>query len=302
MVSEFMLQQTQVATVVPYFERWMKRFPDFAALAAATEEEVLSLWQGLGYYSRARRLHQAANKVCNEFAGKLPSDREAIASLPGVGRYTAGAIAAFAFNRRVPTVDGNIARVLARILNLKEPLDSADGQKQLWDAAAALLPRNGSRIHTSALMELGALLCTARSPQCLVCPIRPHCATREPETLPRKRARPKVVAIDEGCGWVIQRDRILLEFQTGPRWRGLWKLPGLRRSSDEEPIFQSIYPFTNHKVTLRVHRMAAPRRAGAPLAWVSLADISSLPLAAPHRRAIVHLLKTRPPVGATPSR
>jgi A/G-specific adenine glycosylase len=290
MVSEFMLQQTQVATVVPYFERWMERFPSFVALAAAAEEEVLSLWQGLGYYSRARRLHEAAIKVCRTFGGELPSDVETIATLPGVGRYTAGAIAAFAFDRAVPTVDGNIARVLARLVDFQQPIDSAGGQRELWESAVALLPTRGGRIHTSALMELGALLCTVRNPQCLICPVRDHCAADEPETLPRKRPRPRVIAIDEGCGWLVQDDRILLEQQTGPRWRGLWKLPKMVNPLAEEPIFRSVYPFTNHRVILRVHRMSAPPLIEPPLAWLALSEIASLPLAAPHRRAIVHLL------------
>ena len=290
MVSEFMLQQTQVATVLPYFERWMERFPSFSALAAATEEEVLSLWQGLGYYSRARRLHRAAMKVCELFGGDLPTDVESIATLPGVGRYTAGAIAAFAFDHAVPTVDGNIARVLARLLSLQSPIDSTQGQRELWESAVALLPAGGGRLHTSALMELGALLCTARNPQCLICPVRAYCAAEEPESLPRKRPRPRVIAIDEGCGWLVQDDRILLEQQTGSRWRGLWKLPRLVEHLTEEPMFRSVYPFTNHRVTLRVHRMNVPPRVEPPLAWLALSEISSLPLAAPHRRAIVHLL------------
>ena len=291
MVSEFMLQQTQVATVIPYFERWMKRLPTFAALAAASEEEVLSLWQGLGYYSRARRLHQAASKVCEHFGGSLPQELELIASLPGVGRYTAGAIASFAFDLPVPTVDGNIARVLSRLVNLQKPIDSAEGQAELWETALALLPPRGGRLHNSAIMEFGALLCTVRNPQCLICPIQRHCAATEPETLPVKRPRPQVIAIDEGCGWLIEKGRILLEQQKGPRWRGLWKLPKLAQPASDEPLFRSVYPFTNHRVTLRVHPMDLPRRVEPPLAWLALSAIPDLPLAAPHRRAIVHLLR-----------
>jgi A/G-specific adenine glycosylase len=290
-VSEFMLQQTQVATVIPYFERWMRRFPSFTDLAAATENDVLSLWQGLGYYSRARRLHEVARLVAGHFGGDLPSDLETISSLPGVGPYTAGAIAAFAFDRATPTIDGNIARVLTRLANLQEPIDSAEGKKSLHQAAVELLPDRGGRLHTSALMELGALICTARSPKCLVCPVRTDCATPEPESLPRKRARPPTIALDETCSWIVARDRILLEWQSGPRWRGLWKLPRNANSPTGEPLFRSTYPFTNHRVTLRVHPGTPPKAPSPRLEWHPLSNIESIPLAAPHRRAIMHLLE-----------
>jgi len=286
LVSEFMLQQTHVATVIPYFERWMQRFPDFATLAAASEEDVLSLWQGLGYYSRARNLHRAAKRVVAEHAGELP---EEIASLPGIGRYTAGAIAAFAFDRAVPTVDGNIARVIARLLNLHTPIDSADGQAMIWQAASALLPPRGGRLYTSALMELGALLCTPRNPQCLLCPVREFCSAEEPEKIPVKKPRAKTVALDEPCGWIHRQGEVLLEQQTGSRWRGLWKLPRIE-PPDFAPLHTLEYPFTNHRVTLRVFAASAPKSLPDNQAWIREADLEALPLAAPHRRAIRALL------------
>ena len=295
LVSEFMLQQTQVATVIPYFERWLARFPDFATLAAADEHDVLSLWQGLGYYSRARNLHHAAQKVVAEFGGELPNDDTAIASLPGVGRYTVGAIASFAFDRPAATVDGNIARVLARLLDLRLPIDAKEGQARLWAAAQSLLPQGpkGGRLHTSALMELGALLCLPRNPQCLICPVQSFCAASEPETLPIKKARPKTVELDEPCAWITRPGAILLEQQPGPRWRGLWKLPRLPEDAPEpaaDPIYRAEYPFTNHRVKLRVYPTPEPQTPGATQAWIAYAQLETLPLTAPHRRAIRALL------------
>lgn len=288
LVSEFMLQQTQVATVIPYFERWMQRFPDFGTLAAAREEDVLSLWQGLGYYSRARNLHRAAKLVVEEHGGELPDD---VASLPGIGRYTAGAIAAFAFDRAVPTVDGNIARVIARLLDLHTPIDSADGQAAIWQAASALLPPRGGRLYTSALMELGALLCTPRNPQCLLCPVREFCSATEPEKIPVKKPRARTVALDEPCGWIHRRGELLLEQQTGSRWRGLWKLPRIE-PPELAPLHVLEYPFTNHRVTLRVFAASAPKTAQDNQAWIREADLEALPLVAPHRRAIRALLES----------
>ena len=186
-----MLQQTQVATVRDYYARWLVRFPDFNALAAASEADVLHVWQGLGYYARARNLHRAAQEVAANYGGKLPDDLAAIAALPGVGRYTAGAVASFAFDRATPIIDANIARVLARLLNLQEPIDTTRGSEILWKTAEELLPARGGRMHNSALMELGALICTPRSPQCLICPVREHCRAKNPETLPKKKAAPE---------------------------------------------------------------------------------------------------------------
>ena len=291
MVSEFMLQQTQVATVLPFFERWMARFPDFASLAAATEAQVLGLWQGLGYYSRARNLHRAAQHVVAEFGGVLPADAAAIAKLPGVGSYTAGAIASFAFDLPVVTIDGNIARVLARLADSHEPIDTAAGARVLQRVAAELLPATGGREHTSAIMELGALLCAPAKPQCLLCPVREECRTTDPDSLPIKKPRPKIVPLREDCAWIMRGRRILLSQQTGSRWRGLWKLPPLTTPvNGHEPISFLTYPFTHHRVQLSIYRGAAPERLAPNEQWFLTAELSDVALTAPHRRAIEHLL------------
>ncbi len=295
LVSEFMLQQTQVATVRDYYARWLQRFPDFTALGAASEDDVLHVWQGLGYYARARNLHRAAKEVVARHGGVLPDDLAAIAALPGVGRYTAGAVASFAFDRATPIIDANIARVLARLLNLREPIDTTHGSEILWQTAEDLLPSGarGGRIHNSALMELGALLCTPRQPQCLICPVREHCRTTEPELLPVKKPRRKTVALAENCAWIVREGKLLLEQQTGSRWRGLWKLPVLEQppASPQNGLLLAFdYPFTHHRVTLSVFSAKAPRAALSPAqCWVSLAQIDTIALAAPHRRAIKRL-------------
>ena len=298
MVSEFMLQQTQVATVIPFYEKWLARFPNFASLAAATEAEVLAVWQGLGYYARARNLHAAAKQVVAEHGGNLPADPTALAKLPGVGRYTVGAIASFAFDQPVAAIDANIARVLARLLDLHEPIDGTKGGAILWKAAEDLLPKTGGRLHTSALMELGALLCAPNKPQCLLCPVREQCRATDPELLPIKKARTKTVAMREDCAWIISGRHILLEQQTGARWRGLWKLPALpdpstignREVPVPEPLTFLTYPFTHHRVSLSVFDFPAPRRLEGNQQWFLLAELAHVALAAPHRRAIEGVL------------
>jgi A/G-specific adenine glycosylase len=292
MVSEFMLQQTQVATVLPFYERWLARFPDFATLAAATEAQVLAVWQGLGYYSRARNLHRAAQQIVAEFGGVLPADAGKIAGLPGVGSYTAGAIASFAFDLPVVTIDGNIARVLARLVDCREPIDTKAGADILRHAAAQLLPAAGGREHTSALMELGALLCTPGKPQCLLCPVRDDCRTDDPDSLPIKNPRAKIVPLREDCAWIVRGRRILLEQQTGPRWRGLWKLPALATPvNGDEPLSFLTYPFTHHRVELSIYRAPAPPRLAPNEQWFLSAELADIALTAPHRRAIEHLLR-----------
>ncbi len=292
LVSEFMLQQTQVATVVPFFVRWMERFPDLIRLAEAAEDDVLRLWQGLGYYSRARNLHRAAKLVVDRFGGVLPSDPALLASLPGVGPYAAGAIASFAFDRPAPAVDANIARVLARLANVRQPIDAPAGNRIIWALASALLPeQDGGRLHTSALMELGALVCLPKKPQCLVCPVRSHCRAQEPETLPQKAPRKPTIQRREDAAWIRSEQGILLERQTGRRSGGLWSLPKLEVHQTTEPLFQTVYPFTHHRVTLQVHAAPPPAVLSAEQRWFAperILDEAALP--AGHRRAVAALL------------
>ncbi len=284
-----MLQQTQVATVIPYYHRWLARFPDFSTLAVATEHDVLSLWQGLGYYSRARNLHRAAQAVVAQHGGKIPADPAAIRALPGVGRYTAGAVASFAFDLPEPIVDANVARVIARLIDLRTPIDSTKGQSALWLEAGKLVPKKRAGLFNAALMELGALLCKPSNPRCEECPVRSHCRSLAAGTthiLPIKKPRRKRIELIENCAWFFQNGRILLEQQTGPRWKGLWKLPLLTNAPKTKPILSAEYPFTHHRILLKVHKSAAPKHLKMEQAWHSLESLKSLPLTAPHRRAI----------------
>ena len=291
LVSEIMLQQTQVATVVPYFERWMQRFPDTVTLASASEQEVLHAWQGLGYYSRARNLHQAARKIASDHHGIFPSDPEHIRALPGVGRYTAGAIATFAFDEPSPPVDGNIVRVIARLLDLWEPVDSASGLEQVWETASRWQPQTQAGEFNEALMELGALICTPRAPACLICPVRMFCSAQQPELLPVKKPRPRTVRMVEECGWIVRHGEVLLEQQTGTRWHGLWKLPLLTEPHAGVPLVALVYPFTNHRVELSVYHGSSPLIMAENQRWFGLADLEMTPMPAPHRRALKRLLK-----------
>ena len=305
LVSEFMLQQTQVATVIPYYERWLARFPDVAALARAPEAEVLRAWEGLGYYARARNLHRAARAIVATHGGVFPMELTAIAALPGVGRYTAGAVASFAFDQPAAAVDANIARVLARWLDLRTPIDTTAGQAALWATAERLMPALGEdgvgpRHWNSALMELGALVCRARAPACLVCPAQGWCGTfaaGTQETVPVKKAARAAVALDEPCAWVVSERGLLLQQGTaGARWRGLWKLPPLAALPDLDavPRFRLVYPFTHHRVTLWVFDAPAPATGLADgQRWWPLAELEQVAMAAPHRRAVRALLRER---------
>ena len=174
-ISEIMLQQTTVVAVIPYFERFLGRFPTVADLAAADESEVLRLWEGLGYYSRARNLHRAAKVIVEQYSGLFPTELDTLQSLPGVGRYTAGAIASFAFDQRAPIVEANTLRLYSRLIGYAGDPRSRDGQERLWAFAEDILPRKGAGRLNQALMELGATVCSPREPDCESCPVHAHC-------------------------------------------------------------------------------------------------------------------------------
>lgn len=294
LVSEFMLQQTQVVTATAYFERWMLRFPDIQTLADAPEQDVLKEWQGLGYYSRARNLHKAAKQIVERFGGEIPDDPAQLRSLPGVGPYSAGAIASFAFDRPAAAVDANIARVLARLANFHTPIDTPAGSQEIWQMATELLPQtSGGRLHTSALMELGAMVCSPRLPQCLICPIQSFCRAKSPESLPVKSPRRATISINEHAAWIVQNEQLLLEQQSGRRAGGLWKLPSLEGMLPDVPIlYEDVYPFTHHKITLTVQEAGLPPQQTKEQQWFPIKSVlTDAPLTAGHRRAIEALAK-----------
>ena len=233
-LSEAMLQQTRVETVRPYFQRWTEQFPTLADLAEASLEDVLKAWEGLGYYSRARNLHRAVREVRDRFDGKVPDDLTTFRSLPGVGRYTAGAVMSIAFDQPHPVVDGNVRRVFARWLDLPEP-----DQELLWSAAGKLVRGNRPGALNQALMELGATVCTPRSPRCGICPVADRCraraaGTQEQRPLRRKRAP---LPQEDRVAAIVEQDGALLMARRRPEGRlgGMWEFPGGPVAANEAP-------------------------------------------------------------------
>jgi len=285
-----MLQQTQVATVIPYYNKWLPRFPDFASLARASENDVLRAWQGLGYYNRARNLHATARTVIDRHLGRFPRSVEQMQQLPGIGKYTAHAVASFAFDQSVPIVESNTARVLTRLFDFRKPIDSEAGRQTLWQYAAVLVPKFHASIFNSAFIDLGALVCVPRQPKCGICPVKKFCAAESPQTLPVRKSPPHTKRLIEEHAFVVRRGKILLEQSSG-RWRGMWILPPLqRRSANQRPFYRSIFPFTHHRVMLNV--FARPRqKIGRPSQrWLRLDALESIPIPSPHRKAVRQLL------------
>jgi A/G-specific adenine glycosylase len=295
LVSEFMLQQTQVATVIPYYHKWLRRFPDFASLARASENEVLRVWQGLGYYARARNLHATAKTVMDRHGGNFPQGIGQMRQLSGIGKYTAHAVASFAFNQSVPIVEANTGRVLARLFNLRESIDSDAGRKTLWQYAASLLPKSDAATFNSALLDLGALICVARKPKCDVCAVKTFCRAKNPAALPVRKSRPETKQLFETHALIVRRGRILLE-QSRHRWRGMWILPPLepdclkQRRFQRRPVYKSVFPFTHHRVTLSVYRRPAAKRIVPGQEWFG--SIEEIAMPSPHRRAAQSLIQT----------
>jgi A/G-specific adenine glycosylase len=228
-LSEVMLQQTQVTTVLDYYSRFLARFPDVSRLAEAPLDDVLALWSGLGYYSRARNLHRCARTVCAEHGGTFPPSAAQLAALPGIGRSTAAAIAAFCFGERVAILDGNVKRVIGRWLGFDGDLSRSGPQRALWDQAQALVPQDGIESYTQGLMDLGATLCSTRRPACAACPVAADCqalASGMPEGFPVKLKRIKRGERENALLWLQQSGRVWLvqRPETGV-WAGLWSLP-----------------------------------------------------------------------------
>jgi A/G-specific adenine glycosylase len=277
-LSEMMLQQTQVDTVIPYFHRFLDRFPTIEALAAAPLGDVLKLWEGLGYYARARNLHKAAQVIVNERQGEWPHTVEGLLALPGIGRYTAGAIASLAFDVTAPVLDGNVIRVLCRVFAIQRDPKVPKVREELWQLAEALLPareRGEAGEFNEGLMELGALICTPRNPKCMECPLAKYCEARKlglQDQLPIKSARKPLPHYDVTAAVIRHRRHILIAQRPfGGRLGGLWEFPGgkvepgetlpqcLRREIKEElgvrikvgkPITSVDHAYTHFKITL----------------------------------------------------
>lgn len=288
-----MLQQTTVAAVVPYYERWMTRFPSVHELAAAEESEVLALWQGLGYYRRARNLHAAAKRIVKEFGGEFSSDYDSLRSLPGIGDYTAQAVRAFAYDKPVTVLDANVIRVVARLFDIRTPVDAAKGLAEVRFKMQELLPAKNGREFVSAIMELGALVCRAGRPDCLLCPVKQCCAAEAPEKLPVKAPKAPITERTEHAAWVSDGQTLMLQQSTARRWVGLWRLPPLEKEPRGSVAEELTYSIVRERVRLRVHsvRRSAVAASAEPCRAFPLQELEGIAIPSPHRRAIARMLR-----------
>jgi A/G-specific adenine glycosylase len=310
-----MLQQTQVKTAVPYFEAWMRRFPTLTALAQASEADVLRQWQGLGYYSRARNLRLGAQQVLRDHGAVIPSDPALLRRLPGVGPYTAGAIASIAFGRRAALVDANVSRVLARIFQVAGYVGSPQHDRQIWALAEALVPASKPGAFNQGLMELGALVCKPVAPDCPRCPVKGVCAawsSRRAEQFGRKAPPKKTVRLQMAAAIVARKDRVLVVqlADSAPRWAGMWQFPCVELDRGERPEFGALraaaalarlvvtptkllpvvrHSVTHHRITLTPVVCACSRAKLVPTGvtdarWMAPDALFTLPMPAAHDR------------------
>lgn len=313
-ISEIMLQQTTVAAVVPYFERFLRRFPSLEALAVAPEEEVLRVWEGLGYYSRARNIHAAARTIVDEHEGQFPDDVAALMGLPGIGRYTAGAIASFAFDRQAPIVEANTLRLYCRLLGFRGDPRAAAGRKILWDFAGRIVPHKRPGLFNQALMELGATLCKPENPNCSRCPVRASCAAFTngwQNEIPVSAERAAPTPVTEIAVAVRRGKRyLLLKRPPGQRWAGLWDFvrfawPNSNRVSPtllesamhkqtgleveiQEAVAEIRHSVTRFRITLCCYTAqwigGEPNDSCHDFRWVTARQIVHLPLSVTGRR------------------
>lgn len=286
-VSEFMLQQTQVATVIPYYERWLRAFPDWRALAAAAPEKVIKQWEGLGYYQRARNLQKLAQAVAALPGARLPETVEGLRALPGIGPYTAGAVASLALGKRAALLDGNVIRVFARVFGIEEEVGRRDVQLRMWAIAEALLPEAARCAdHNSSLMELGALVCAPQNPSCLLCPLRKVCrvpGSRLPNKAPRaveRREEEIAVIAQKGKWWCEQAP------EKG-RLGGFWRFPhwDAATMARGKQLASFLYSITKYRVTLTAWEASFQKGAALPPGrWCSRAEMEALSMPSAHRR------------------
>jgi A/G-specific adenine glycosylase len=320
-VSEVMLQQTQVDTVVPYYHRFLKRFPSIQALASASLEEVLKVWEGMGYYARARHLHQAARQLVTANGGRLPEQFDELQRLPGVGAYTAGAIASLAFGQRAAAVDGNTRRVLCRVFAIREDVTRSATKRRLQELAMTLLPPKQPGRFNEALIELGATVCTPRAPSCDRCPLADMCqayAEGEQEALPVRRPRRQTPHYNVAAAVTVRDDGAVLVAQRNvdDMLGGLWEFPGgkcedgealpacLAREMREElgvevevgvPVTVVEHAYTHFRITL--HAFLCRLREGRPrcldcaaFRWVAPGDLDQFPMSVADRKVAQALI------------
>lgn len=309
-ISEIMLQQTQVNTVIPYFIRFMQKFPQVHDLANAKLDEVLHLWTGLGYYARARNLHRTANIVSKEYCGEFPKDVEQLSQLPGIGRSTAGAILSISHNTYAPILDGNVKRVLSRVFAIPGWPGELSTAKKLWNIAEEYTPQKRCRDYTQAMMDLGALLCTRTKPSCSICPLQNFCQAFETKTqleYPGKKPRKSIPIRTKQFLILVYNNKILLENrpQTGI-WGGLWSLPECDSDAQAKDHCEKTFsckiastrnlPVTRHTfshfhldinpVILTVHRWPTQVKETDPYCWFDTNAPTELGLAAPVKQLL----------------
>ena len=318
-LSEIMLQQTQVATVIPYYARFLERFPDVRALAAAPVGDVMALWAGLGYYTRARNLHRCAQAVVDRHGGEFPRDVALLAELPGIGPSTAAAIAAFAYGARAAILDGNVKRVFCRVFGIDGFPGQSHVEKALWQRASALLPDQDIEAYTQGLMDLGATVCTRSRPDCDACPMQARCvahATGRTAELPVRKPKKAVPEKSAVMLVVLHKGEVLLE-QRPPQgiWGGLLSLPELSRLGEEslapeigevalaladfgevqavEPLPAFMHAFTHYRLHVLPLKVTLARRrtgaASAPYAWQAMSAMADAALPSPVRKLLERL-------------
>jgi A/G-specific adenine glycosylase len=306
-VSEIMLQQTRVETVIPYYEKWLRLFPTVQALAKASEHDVLNAWEGLGYYSRARNFHKAAKLVVEKYKGELPRDLDELRKLPGVGRYTVGALASIVFGMDEPALDGNLKRVYARLFDVSEPVDSSEGEKILWKLAKDNLPKGHAADFNQALMDLGAMICLPKNPRCLICPLMKECkacANGTQAVRPVKKLKKAVPQYIHAAGVIIKKEKVLLAQRPSKGLLGgMWEFPNGRVDATRDParelakvirsgynlrlstkrkvhevgIYQHAY--THFKVTVHAFMCEVSSIPNLEnLKWVALMDLDEYPM------------------------
>lgn len=267
-ISEIMLQQTQVETAIPYYDRFLHAFPDITSLAEAGEEEVLALWKGLGYYTRARNLHRAAKVIREQYHGVFPDKYKEVRSLPGIGDYSAGAIASIAFQQAYPAVDGNVLRVIARFRAIQGDIGTPQVKKQITDIVAAMIPEHCPGQFNQALMELGATCCLPKNPQCLICPLAPDCEacrTGRQDSLPLKKKTKAAAELDYVAAVICLNDSILMEYRNNTQLLGnMWGLPLVRKDSaatGEDELDQELGSFLEERgLSVPVRRIKTLRQ------------------------------------------
>ncbi len=289
LVSELMLQQTTIPTVLGRYEAWMRQFPTPAHLAKVDEQTALRSWEGLGYYRRVRSLQAIARAITEQFNAQFPNTAEGIKSLPGIGPYTTGALLSFAFNKPAPIVDANVARVIARLDSYAVAVDSAAGQKYLWSRAAQLVDPAHAREFNSAIMELGQTYCSIKAPDCLLCPVRKFCAAKTPECLPVKKEKTPITRIEHHDLLYLRKGAILLaKCPEGQRHAGMYRFP---QRDDEHlmalpHVLKQTYGVTRYKVTRYIHHVTERPVLHEGEEMVPLDKLHALPMASPDRKAI----------------